>query len=95
MWLEGRTMEDRARVERFRGHVESAIPRAVSLALDDMPAATWERLYHAFLHDGRVWLRAELQPAGVTVQVLTGWEAGEPEPLHTYTIRRSDTAAAE
>ena len=88
-------MNDREHVERFRSHVESAIPRAVRLALDDMPAAAWERLHRAFLHDGRVWLHAELQPAGVTVQVLTGWETDSPEPLHTYTIRRSGAAGAE
>ena len=88
-------MDESERVARFRGHVESAMPRVVSLALDDMPAAMWERLHRAFLHDGRVWLRVELLPAGVTVQVLTGWETDEPEPLHTYTMARPDAAAAE
>jgi hypothetical protein len=60
-----------------------------------MPTAAWARLHYAFLHNGRVWLQAELHPAGVTVQVLTGWATDEPEPLHTYTMARPDAAAAE
>ena len=85
-------MNDSERVERFRGQVGRVIPRAVMLALDELPPATWEQLHRAFQHEGRVSVRAELAPNGVTVQVLCGWETDAPAPVHTFTQRSSEAS---
>lgn len=88
--MEELTPDHQRRIARFRGHVEHQLAAAVRLALGQLDAEGWRRLHRASLYGGRVWLRAEMGPDGLSAALLCGWETSEPDELVRMRVSGSE-----